>query len=94
MSVPSLSNIETLKKWYDYWRTFKGKKVIVRIKENGKWKKKDFKGTISEVIQEPLGIMLTDISSEKLEKIFLPMSEIARIGFLKQELTSTVLKKP
>ena len=94
MSIPSLSSIESLKKWYDYWRQFKGKKVIVLIKEKDGWKKKAFKGTISEVIQEPLGIMLTDISSEKFEKIFLPMGEITRIGFYKQELTSTILKKP
>jgi hypothetical protein len=42
-------------------------------------------GTISEVIESPFGIMLNDISSrEKIEMIFVPMSEITRMDFLKQ----------
>lgn len=41
-------------------------------------------GTISEVIESPFGIMLKDITSEDTEMIFVPMSEIAKMDFLKQ----------
>ena len=49
-------------------------------------------GVISEVIESPFGIMLKDISStetdaENLEMMFIPMSQITRMDFLKQEQT-------
>lgn len=50
----------------------------------------NLEGTISEVIESPFGIMLKDISStgtdtKNIKMIFIPMSEIARMDFLKQE---------
>lgn len=50
-------------------------------------------GTVSEVIENPFGIMLKDVSStetntENVKMIFIPMSEIARMDFLKQEQKS------
>ena len=47
-------------------------------------------GVISEVIESPFGIMLKDISStdtdaENIEMMFIPMSQITRMDFLKQE---------
>ena len=50
-------------------------------------------GTISEVIESPFGIMLKDICStetdiKNIEMIFIPMSEMTRIDFLKKEQTT------
>ena len=50
-------------------------------------------GTISEVIESPFGIMLKDTSSEDTKMMFLPMSEIARMDFLKCEQESEKEKK-
>ena len=104
MSFPSLSSFETIKKWFDYWRKFKGKRVRIWLRKGMKFTKammfsgdsiemdflKKVEGTISEVIESPFGIMLKDISStepeaENIEMIFFPMSEIARLDFLKKD---------
>lgn len=47
-------------------------------------------GTISDIVERPFGIILKDISStesetENVEMMFIPMSEISRIDFLKKE---------
>ena len=98
MSFDPLSSIETVKKWFDYWRKFKGKRVKIWLKKGLKFTKAmtfsgdsieiDFPenvvGTISEVIESPFGIMLKDISStENIEMTFIPMLEIAKMDFLK-----------
>lgn len=104
MSFPSLSSLEIIKKWLDYWRKFKGKRVRIWLRRGttltkamlmaGDSIKIDFLdnivGTISEVIESPFGIMLKDTSStmpdiENTEMIFVPMSEISRMDFLKQD---------
>lgn len=98
MSFPSLSSLEIIKKWFDYWRKFKGRRVRIWLRRGMKLTKTilrpgnsievDFLdnivGTISEVIESPFGIMLKDITSEDTEMIFVPMSEIAKMDFLKQ----------
>jgi len=42
-------------------------------------------GIISKVVESPFGIMLKGFSSTEIETIFIPMSEIARMDFLKHE---------
>jgi hypothetical protein len=103
MAIPSFPSIETLKKWFDYWRKFKGKRVRIWLRRGWKLTKSipihagnsiemDFLdeiiGTISEVIESPFGIMLKDISSEVVEMTFIPMSEISKMDFLKRKQES------
>ena len=133
--------IESLKKWVDYWRKFKGKKVriwFVRIDRSPHsqdtcivtdatmrgMRMNGFgiigvntpdklrmllgvtcvDGNIADVVDSPFGIMLSDVKFWKLvaskskgkrnfvateenceiEKVFVPMFEIARIDFLAQ----------
>jgi len=102
MSLPSLSSLETIKKWFDYWRKFKGKRVRIWLRREIKFTKslimpgdsievnfpENVVGTISEVIESPFGIMLKDISlpeseAKNVEMTFVPMSEIAKMDFLK-----------
>lgn len=50
-------------------------------------------GTISEVIESPFGIMVKDISlpeseAKNVEMTFIPMSEIAKMDFLKRKQKS------
>ena len=100
MSLPPLSSLEIVKKWFDYWRKFKGKKVRIWLRRGMKFTKglimssdsievdllESVIGTISEIIESPFGIMLKDIAStEKIEMIFVPMSEISKIDFLKRD---------
>ena len=97
MSIPPISSIEIIKKWFDYWRKFKGKRVRIWLRRVAKFTKAmvwtgdsleigfvdSIVGTISEVIESPFGIMLKDTSSEDTEIMFIPMSEISRMDFLK-----------
>lgn len=99
-----MSSLEIIKKWFDYWRKFKGKRVKIWLRREIKFTKamiftgdsielnlpENVVGTISEVIESPFGIMLKDISlteaeAEKIEMTFIPMSEIAKMDFLKKE---------
>ena len=98
MSLPSLSSLEILKKWFGYWRKFKGKRVRIWLRRGLKFTKAMtfgdsvemdlldcVVGTISEVIESPFGIMLKEITStEKIEMVFVPMSEITKMDFLKK----------
>jgi len=103
MSLPPLSSLETIKKWFDYWRKFKGKHVRIWLKREIKFTKalifgdsvelnlpENVVGTISEIIESPFGIMLKEISlpeseAKTVEMTFIPMSEIAKMDFLKKE---------
>ena len=95
MSLDPLASIETIKKWIDYWRKFKKKRVRIWFKRGIKFTKammfgdslelsfpEQVVGTISEIIESPFGIMLKEIDAEKIEMIFIPMSEIAKMDFL------------
>jgi len=97
MSFSPLPSIETIKRWVDYWRKFKGKRVRIWLKTQMKLTKDLFlstsiemgfsesvAGIISDVIESPFGIKLEGISSTEIETIFIPMSEIARMDFLKE----------
>lgn len=47
-------------------------------------------GTISEVVENPFGIMLTEIcqtgeNTANVEKMFIPMSEIIKMDIFKKE---------
>jgi len=101
MSSP-LPSFETIKKWFDYWRKFKGKHVRIWLKREIKFTKamvfgdslelnfpENIVGIISEIIESPFGIMLKDISlpeseATKVQMTFIPMSEIAKMDFLKK----------
>ena len=134
--------IESLKKWVDYWRKFKGKEVRIWFitssiggqyscksddqvdKELGRRLEHDkdmlryqkmlfepirvleacscVEGEISDVVDSPFGIMLININhwnvldpgrktevdltykepNPEIERMFIPMSEIARIDFI------------
>ncbi|MGD0496504.1 MAG: hypothetical protein ABSB28_10805 [Candidatus Bathyarchaeia archaeon] len=78
-SIPSIiPSIETLKKWIDYWRRFKGKRVKIFLKSgmNVSTDVHNFSldtsiktnfldtviGTIEDVVESPFGIWLKDVS--------------------------------
>ena len=76
-----MSSLEIIKKWFDYWRKFKGKRVKIWLRREIKFTKamiftgdsvelnlpENVVGTISEIIESPFGIMLKDISLPESE---------------------------
>jgi hypothetical protein len=121
LTFPFAPSIETLKKWFDYWRKFKGKRVQIYLKSGidanlqllnplkplnigGDISVKtafleNLIGTIDDVVENPFGILLKDVSlvTEETENVggaFIPMSEITKIYFFKKEAGQIKYAKP
>ena len=94
-----MSSLETIKKWFDYWRKFKGKRVKIWLRREIKFTKaliftgdsielnlpENVVGTISEVIESPFGIMLKDISSTEAETEKIEMTFIPMFEIAKMD---------
>jgi hypothetical protein len=109
LPIPSA---ETIKRWIDYWRRFKGKRVKIFLKSGikanidvgsdfGLSKSKTslehqfsetLIGTIEDVVENPFGIWLKDVSipeEKEAQGAFIPMSEITRMYSLKEKTEGT-----